>query len=216
MKKAILGKKLGMTQVFKEDRAIPVTVIKAGPCVVTQLRDEQRDGYSAVQMGFEEVTKTRKVTLPMKGHFDKAGCEPQRFLAEVPLDPADYEPGQLIKVDELFEEGDSADVTGVSKGKGFAGVVKRWGFHGGPATHGSRFHRAPGAIGQCADPAKVFKGKKLPGHMGAARVTVQNLSVVEVDGARDLLLVEGAVPGPRGSLLIIRESVKSKAGSGKR
>jgi len=215
MTKAILGEKLGMTQIFKEDLAIPVTVLKAGPCVVTQVKVSEKDGYEAVQLGYGDV-KPDRVNQPMKGHFKKANCEPLRFLAEVPLSASDYRAGQKVKVG-IFAEGDRADVSGVSKGKGFAGVVKRWGFAGGPASHGSRFHRAPGAIGACATPSRVFKGKKLPGRMGTDNVTVQNLLVVGVDQERNLLLLKGAVPGPRGSLLVIRESVKGrKKQSGKR
>ena len=207
MEKAIIGEKLGMTQVFKDDLMIPVTVIKAGPCVVTQLKSAEKDGYKAVQLGYGEL-KAGRANQPMQGHFKKASCEPTRFLAELPLDPDEYKTGQKIKVD-IFEEGDHADVTGVSKGKGFAGVVKRWGFAGGPASHGSRFHRAPGAIGQCASPSRVFKGKKMPGRMGGDRVTVQNLQVVVVDRDKGLLLVKGAVPGAKGTMVLIRESVKS-------
>jgi large subunit ribosomal protein L3 len=214
MMKAILGEKVGMTQIFQEDMLIPVTVCKAGPCVVTQVKVPEKDGYEAVQLGYGEV-KPERVNQPMKGHFKKVNCEPQRFLAEVPLSSGEYKPGQKVRVD-IFAEGDRADVTGVSRGKGFAGVVKRWGFSGGPASHGSRFHRAPGSIGACATPSRVFKGKKLPGHMGTDNVTVQNLLVVRVDQERDLLLLKGAVPGPRGSLLLIRESVKGSKKSGKR
>ncbi|MCJ7652871.1 MAG: 50S ribosomal protein L3, partial [Actinobacteria bacterium] len=186
----------------------------AGPCVVTQVKVPEKDGYEAVQLGYGEV-KPERVNQPMKGHFKKANCEPKRFLAEVPLSAGEYRPGQKVRVD-IFAEGDRADVTGVSRGKGFAGVVKRWGFSGGPASHGSRFHRAPGSIGACATPSRVFKGRKLPGHMGTDNVTVQNLLVVRVDQERDLLLLKGAVPGPRGSLLLIRESVKGSKKSGKR
>lgn len=214
MEKAIIGEKLGMTQVFKDDLMIPVTVIKAGPCVVTQLKSEDIDGYGAVQMGYGEV-KPDRATLPEKGHFKRANTEPLRFLAELPLDPGSFKPGQKIKVD-IFEEGDRADVTGVSKGKGFAGVVKRWGFGGGPASHGARFHRAPGSIGQCATPSRVFKGKKMPGRMGGDRVTVQNLLVVGVDSDKNLLLVKGAVPGAKGTVVLVRESVKAKKKTGKR
>jgi large subunit ribosomal protein L3 len=215
MTKAILGEKLGMTQIFKEDLVIPVTVLKAGPCVVTQVKVPEKDGYEAIQLGYGDV-KPDRVNQPMKGHFKKANSEPQRFLAEVPLSTTDYKPGQKVKVD-IFAEGDRADVSGVSKGKGFAGVVKRWGFAGGPASHGARFNRGPGSIGACATPSRVFKGKKMPGRMGTDNVTVQNLLVVGVDHERDLLLLRGAVPGPRGSLLVIRESVKGqKKQSGKR
>ncbi|MBU1670369.1 MAG: 50S ribosomal protein L3 [Actinobacteria bacterium] len=230
MGKAILGEKLGMTQVFKEDRLIPVTVVKAGPCVVTQLKTRETDGYEAVQVGFGEIpgekaarresgAATRRrpaVNRPMEGHFARAGAPPQRFLAELQLDPREFSAGQRIKVDEMFAEGDHADVCAVSKGKGFAGVIKRHGFSGGPGSHGSRFHRAPGAVGQCATPSRVFKGKKLPGHMGTEKVTALNLLVVEVDPDRDLLLLRGSVPGPKGARVIVRQSVKTKAGKAKR
>jgi len=214
MEKAIIGEKLGMSQIFKDDTLIPVTVLKAGPCVVTQVKSRDKDGYEAVQLGYREKDP-EKVNMPMKGHFKKANSAPQGFLAEVPLSPGSYTPGQKVRVD-IFEEGDRADVTGVSKGKGFAGVVKRWGFAGGPASHGSRFHRAPGSIGACATPSRVFKGKKMPGRMGGEHVTTQNLLVVGVDREKDLLLVRGSVPGPRGSMVIIRESVKRKKKPGKR
>ncbi len=211
--KAILGEKLGMTQVFRDDgTAVPVTVVRAGPCVVTQLKIKERDGYEAVQLGFIEV-KAERASMPARGHFQKANCPPQRFVAEVPLSPQEYKLGKKIKV-SIFSPGDRADVTGVSKGKGFAGVIKRWGFHGGPASHGSHLHRAPGSIGACATPSRVFKGRKMPGRMGGGRVTVQNLEVVDVDTERDLLLVKGAIPGPRGSLVMIEETVKSRKGSG--
>lgn len=217
MGKAIIGEKLGMTQLFKGDLLVPVTVLRVGPCVVTQLKSRDADGYEAVQLGFGEIPAEkvdRKVNMPMRGHFKKANCPPQRHLAEVPLDPSQYKVGQRITAD--FEEGDQADITGVSKGKGFAGVIKRHGFSGGPSSHGARFHRAPGSVGQCASPAKVFKGKKLPGHMGTAKVTAVNLKVVEVDKARNLLMVKGSVPGPRGGIVLIRESRKTAAGKSKR
>lgn len=207
MEKAIIGEKLGMTQVIKDDLMIPVTVIKAGPCVVTQLKSDENDGYESVQIGFGMI-KANRANKPMAGHFKKANTEPTRVLAELPLDSAAYKTGQKIKVD-IFTEGDRADITGVSKGKGFAGVVKRWNFAGGPASHGSRFHRAPGSIGQCATPSRVFKGKKMPGRMGGDRVTAQNLLVVGVDRDKDLLLVKGAVPGAKGTVVLIRESVKN-------
>lgn len=208
--KAIIGEKLGMTQVFLETEVVPVTVLRAGPCVVTQLKDEGSDGYRAVQLGFDEIAEDRRsVNQPMRGHFARANCRPQRFLLEVPLDPGEYQPGQKVRVGDMFSEGDAADVTGISKGKGFAGVVKRWGFAGGPASHGARFHRAPGAIGQCADPARVFKGKKMPGHMGAQKVTALNLAVVKVDAEKNLLMLKGSIPGPRGSIVLIRDSVKA-------
>lgn len=214
MARAIIGEKIGMTQLFEGDVVIPVTVIKAGPCVVTQIKKEEKDGYEAVQLGYGDV-KPQRVNKPMAGHYKKANCAPKRFLAEVPLDPSAYKPGQEVKAD-IFSQGDRADITGISKGKGFAGVVKRWGFRGGPASHGSTFHRAPGSVGQCATPSRVFKGKKLPGRMGGNRVTVKNLEIVRVDKSRDLILVKGAVPGPRGSLLIIRESKKRAKSGGER
>lgn len=210
MAKAIMAKKLGMTQIFKGDVVVPVTVLKAGPCVVTQLKVTDEDGYDAVQVGFGEV-KPNKVNKPMTGHFESNHLVPRRYLAELPLAPEDYITGQEIKVD-IFCEGDHTDVTGISKGKGFAGVIKRHGFSGGPASHGSRFHRAPGSIGQCATPSRVFKGKKLPGRMGGEKVTAQNLLVVGVDSEQNLLMVKGAVPGPKGSLVMIRESVKVRQG----
>ncbi len=214
MGKAIIGEKLGMSQVFTEDEVIPVTVLKAGPCVVTQVKNEKKDGYRALQLGYGEV-KPERVNLPMRGHLKKSNSRP-RVLAEVPLEPGEeYSPGKKVTV-AIFEEGDRTDVTGVSKGKGFAGVVKRWGFSGGPASHGSRFHRAPGAIGQCATPSRVFKGRKMPGRMGGERVTALNLLVVKVDREKNLLMVKGSVPGPRGSIVIVRESVKGKAGKGQR
>jgi len=214
MEKAILGEKLGMTQLLRDDRVIPVTVLRAGPCVVTLLRESSKDGYEAVQLGFGRM-KPERANRPMTGHFRKAGTEPLRFLAEVPLDPKRFKTGQKIRVADVFAEGDRADVTGVSKGKGFAGVIKRHGFAGGPASHGAHFHRAPGAVGQCATPSRVFRGKKLPGRMGGERVTTQNLLVVGVDRERDLMLVRGSVPGPKGALVLIRESVKVKS-KGKR
>ena len=216
MSKAILGEKLGMTQIFKDDLLIPVTVLRVGPCVVTQLKSTEKDGYQAVQLGFVEIPPEKiekKVNMPMQGHFDKAKCPPQKFLAEVPLDPREFKVGQRLTVD--FDEGDQTDVTGISKGKGFAGVIKRHGFAGGPASHGARFHRAPGSVGQCATPSRVFKGKKLPGRMGGEKVTTLNLKVVEVDRDKNLLMLRGSVPGRRGSIVLIRESVKA-AGKGKR
>lgn len=207
MKKALIGEKLGMTQIFSEDIVVPVTVLRAGPCFVTQLKVKDRDGYDAVQLCYKEQNPER-VNNPQKGHYEKAGVEPHKYLAEFPLDPGEYENGQKIAAD-VFEEGDQADVTGISKGKGFAGGVKRWGFAGGPASHGARFHRRPGAIGQCATPSRVFKGKKLPGRMGGERVTALNLKIVSVDKDKNLILVKGSVPGPKGSVVLIRESVKS-------
>lgn len=215
MSKAIIAQKLGMTQLFKGDLLVPVTVLRAGPCVVVRLKSREKDGYEAVQLGFSEIPREKrdKVNMPTRGHFEKAGVAPHRYLAEVPLDPGEFKVGQKVTVD--FEEGDSLDITGISKGKGFAGVMKRHGFGGGPASHGARFHRAPGAIGQCATPSKVFKGKKLPGRMGSERVTAQNLEVVEVDRAKGLMMVKGSVPGAKGGILLVRESGRSK-GKGKR
>ncbi len=207
---AILGEKVGMTQIFDDDsRAIPVTVIKAGPCHVTQIRTEESDGYSAVQISYGEIGK-KNVNKPTTGHFAKAGVEPARHLVELRVDDASgYELGQAITVGEVFEAGGKADVAGVSKGKGFQGVMKRHNFAGQGASHGvHKVHRAPGAIGACATPARVFKGKKMPGRMGGERTTVLNLAIVGVDTERDLLLLRGAVPGPKGSLVVVREAVK--------
>src|SRR5438445_2489799 len=208
--KGILGTKLGMTQIFTEDsRAVPVTVIQAGPCVVTQVKTMQRDGYEAVQLAYGE-TRRRGVSKPMAGHFERAGAEPALHLIELKMAGASsYTPGQTIKVD-IFERGERADVVGVSKGKGFAGTMKRHGFAGMGASHGTeRKHRSPGAIGACATPSRVFKGTRMAGQMGSERVTVLNLEVVETDAERNLLLLRGAVPGPAGSLVMVRSSVKT-------
>ncbi len=204
MTKAILGRKLGMTQVWGDgDRLVPVTVIEAGPCVVSQLKTVKRDGYSAVQLAFGDI-KPRKVNKPMTGHFAKAKVDPRRHVAEARTDEGDgFKVGQEIKAD-VFEAGTIVHVTGTSKGKGFQGVMKRHNFKGGPGGHGSHFHRAPGSIGQCATPSRVFKGLKLPGHMGDETVTVRNLEVVRVDVEQNLLLLKGAVPGGKNSLLMIR------------
>ncbi len=200
----ILGRKLGMTQVWgEEDKLVPVTVIEAGPCVVTQVKTLARDGYSAVQIGFGDIAE-RKVNKPMQGHFDKAKVAPKRHLMEVRTDDGDAtKVGSQITVGE-FADAKSVHVSGVSKGKGFAGVMKRHNFKGGPGGHGSHFHRAPGSVGQCATPSRVFKGQKLPGHMGSEMVTVRNLEVVKIDTEQNLLLVKGAVPGAKGALLTIR------------
>ncbi len=200
----ILGRKLGMTQVWSEDdKLIPVTVIEAGPCVVTQVKTPKTDGYSAVQIGFGEIAE-RKVNKPMTGHFEKAGVEPKRHLTEVRTDEAaSFKAGDTITV-EHFAESKTVHVTGVSKGKGFAGVMKRHNFSGGRGGHGSHSHRIPGSIGQCATPSRVFKGKKLPGHMGSETVTVKNLDVVRIDAEQNLLIVKGAVPGAKGALLTVR------------
>lgn len=206
--KSVLGRKIGMTQVFGEDdRLIPVTVIEAEDCVITQVKTKETDGYSAIQLGYG-VVREKRVNKPMKGHFDKAKVKPKRNLAEVRVEKgADYVVGQPLKVD-AFEVGDRADITGISKGKGFAGVIKRWGFRGGPGGHGSHFHRAPGSIGACASPSRVFKGRKLPGQMGNVRVTIQNLEVVGIDPEQQLLLIKGNIPGGKNSVVMVRESVK--------
>lgn len=209
MPKGILGRKVGMTQVFTDEGlALPVTVIEAGPCIVTQKKTSEKDGYSAIQLGFGEK-RERLFTKPIKGHFTKAGVRPLRFLREFRVEDIDaYQVGQEIKAD-LFAPGEKVDVVGTSKGRGFAGGIKRHGFHRGPMAHGSKYHRRPGSLG-AKGPARVFKGRKLPGHYGVERITVQNLEVVRVDPERNLLAIKGAVPGPRGGLVIIKNS--SKAG----
>lgn len=200
----MIGTKLGMTQVWGEgDRLVPCTVIEAGPCLVAQRKTVDRDGYDAVQLAYGQVKATR-VNRPKTGHFAKAGIEPKRWIREMRLgDGEEYEVGQEIKVD-VFEVGSSVDITGTSKGKGFQGVIKRHNYHGGPGGHGSHFHRQPGSIGQCATPSRVFKGLGLPGHMGSDTVTVKNLEVLRVDPEQNLMVVKGAVPGGKGSLLTIR------------
>ncbi|ABY94043.1 50S ribosomal protein L3 [Thermoanaerobacter brockii subsp. lactiethylicus] len=210
MKKGILGRKHGMTQIFDEKgEVIPVTVIEAGPCVVVQKKTVETDGYNAIQVGFGDV-KEKRLTKPLIGHFKKAGVPFKRYLREFRLDDiSGYEVGSEIKVD-IFKPGDRVDVTGISKGKGFAGVVKRYGANRGPMSHGSKYHRRVGSMGATTDPGRTFKGKIMPGHMGHERVTIQNLEVVKVDPELNLLLVKGSVPGPKGSLLIIKDSVKSK------
>lgn len=204
MVNTILGRKLGMTQVWSEDdRLIPVTVIQAGPCVVTQVKTDKRDGYQAVQIGFENL-KESKVNKPMAGHFAKGKVAPMRTLREVRVeDVSAHTPGQVLTV-EMFAETKKVDVSGISKGKGFAGVMKRYNFKGGPGGHGSHFHRAPGSVGQASTPSRVFKGMKLPGHMGSEKVTVRNLEVIKIDSEQNLLIVKGAVPGAKGALLTIR------------
>ena len=211
---SLLGTKLGMTRIFDDAaRALPVTVIEAGPCRVTQIRTEDRDGYTAVQLAYGELPP-RKATKPQAGHFAKAGVAPARRLVEVRVDdPAGYEVGQELAVDGLFEPGAWVDVTGVSKGKGFQGVMKRHNFRGKEASHGAhKVHRSPGAIGACATPSRVFKGTKLPGRMGGERSTVLNLAVVGVDAERNLLVVKGSVPGPKGGLVFVRRAVKAGHG----
>ncbi len=207
MKKAILAKKVGMTQLFDEEgQAIPVTVLKAGPCTVLDIKTPERDGYSALQVGFEPLKKNRP-NKPQKGHFKKAGVEPQRYIKEFRLpDIEGFEVGQQIKVD-IFSPGEYVDVSGKTKGKGFAGSIKRHGQSTGPLTHGSRYHRGPGSLGTMNE-ARVFKGQTLPGRMGGNKVTVQKLEVVKVDEDKNMMLVKGAIPGPRGGLLLVKDSVK--------
>lgn len=209
MKKSIIAKKIGMTQIFAENGIlIPVTVLEAGPCVVTQKKTIENDGYEAIQVGFGEV-KEKKVNKPLKGHFDKAGVSATKLLKEFKLENAsEYELGALIKAD-TFAVGDKIDVSGVSKGKGFQGAIKRHNQHRGPMAHGSKYHRGVGSLSSATTPGKVKKGKKMPGHMGAENVTIQNLEVVRVDAEKNLLLVKGAVPGNKGSILVIKESVKA-------
>lgn len=208
--KGIIGRKIAMTQVFTEDgKVIPVTMVEAGPCLVTQIKTVEKEGYDALQLGFGAV-KEKRLNRPQRGHFQSKDLEPRRHLAEVRVeDPSGYRLGQEIKVD-IFSKGDRVDITGRSRGKGYAGVIKRHNFGGGPGSHGAHFHRAPGAIGACATPSRVFKGSRMPGRMGGERVTAQNLEVVDVKPERNLLLVKGSVPGPDGGILIIRESVKSR------
>ena len=208
MKKAILGKKVGMTQMFRTDGTmIPVTVIEAGPCPVVQKKTTGTDGYDAVQVGFNEI-REKLATKPVKGHCAKAGVKPLRYMREFKLDDAaEYEVGQVLKAD-VFAEGDKVDISGKSKGKGFAGVIKRHNQHRGPMRHGSHYHRGPGSMSACSSPSRVFKTKNLPGHMGSENVTVQNLEVVRVDAERNLLLVKGAVPGPKGGLVTVKSSIK--------
>jgi len=210
MIQGILGKKLGMTQVFVADgRRIPVTVVEAGPCTVVQKKTESTDGYNALQVGFE-AKKSHRVNKPMMGHFKKADQGAFAALRELATDNVDeYQVGDQVTCDSVFKAGDIVDVTGTSKGKGFQGVIKRWGFSGGRATHGSKFHRAPGSIGMSASPARVHRGKKMPGQMGNARVTQQNLEIVEVRADQNLILVKGAIPGPNQGLVLIRKCVKA-------
>jgi large subunit ribosomal protein L3 len=202
----IIGRKVGMTQVYAEDgRAIPVTVIEAGPCVVVQRKSKTKDGYSGVQVGLVERRKVKRVTKAMKGHFDKAGIPPCRVLREFKVaEGAEVKVGDKVSV-ELFAPGDNVSVTGLSKGKGFQGVVKRHHFRGGAATHGSMFHRAPGSIGASAFPSRVLKGMRAAGHMGADRVTVRNLKVIRVDAGNNIIVVNGSVPGAGGGYLVIHK-----------
>ena len=209
MKKAILATKVVMTQIFNDDGVLtPVTVLQAGPCVVTQVKTVENDGYSAVQVGF--VDKREKlVAKPQKGAFDKAGVSYKRYVRELKLDDAEsYEVKQEIKAD-MFAAGDKVDATAISKGKGFQGAIKRHGQSRGPMAHGSKYHRHAGSNGACSDPSKVFKGKRMAGHMGAKQITVQNLEVIRVDAENNLILVKGAVPGPKKALVTVKSTVKS-------
>jgi large subunit ribosomal protein L3 len=203
----ILGKKLGMTQIFTEDgSAIPVTVIEAGPCLVVQRKTRERDGYDAVQLGLVEQRAPRGVNQPMQGHFKRAGVAPMRRLVEFAVDEGEeLQPGQQIRA-SIFAVDEHVDVQGTSKGKGFQGVIRRHGFGGGRATHGSMFHRAPGSIGQASDPSRVFPGVRLPGQMGNERVTVKNLRIVKIDEERNHIFLRGAVPGPRNGYVVLRRA----------
>ena len=210
MKKAIVAKKIGMTQVFNQETGemIPVTVLEAGPCVVTQVKTVEHDGYSAVQVGFGDI-REKLVNKPDKGQFAKAGVEVKRMLEELKLDDAEnYKVGDVIKAD-MFAVGDKVDASGISKGKGYQGAIKRYGFGRGPMEHGSKYHRHAGSMGSSATPGRVFKGKKLPGHMGNVARTVQNLEIVRVDADQNLLLVKGSVPGPKKAVITIVSSVKA-------
>ncbi len=208
MNKGLIAKKIGMTQIFDENGAvIPVTVLEAGPCTVVQIKNEETDGYKAVQLGFGDV-KDKKVIKPIKGHFNKAKLAPKKHLREFRLDNIeDFKVGNEIKAD-IFQAEDIVDIQGVSKGKGFQGVIKRHGQQRGPMGHGSMYHRRPGSMGACATPGRVFKGKKLPGHMGHVTVTIQNLRVVRVDLDKNVILVKGSVPGPKGAILKVKNAVK--------
>ena len=209
MKKAILATKVGMTQIFAEDGALtPVTVLQAGPCVVTQIKTVANDDYSALQVGFRDI-REKLVNKPRKGHFDKAGVPYKRFVREFKFEDAEnYSVKDEIKAD-IFAAGDKVDATAISKGKGFQGAIKRLGQSRGPMAHGSKFHRHQGSNGACSSPSKVFKGKGMPGHMGCKKITVQNLEIVKVDVENNLILVKGAVPGPKKALVTIKETVKS-------
>lgn len=209
MKKAILGRKLGMTQVFDENsKVIPVTVVEAGPCVVTQKKTEEKDGYNAIQIGYENI-REKLVNKPKKGHFAKAGVENKRILKEFRLENIEgYKVGNEIKAD-IFEVGEKVDVSGVSKGKGFQGVIKRWNFQRGPMSHGSKFHRAPGSQGASSYPSRTMKNRKMPGHMGARNTTVLNLEVVKVMADKNIILIKGGIPGPNKGCVVIKNSVKA-------
>ena len=209
MKKGLIGKKIGMTQIFDEKgNVVPVTVIEAGPCVVAQVKTVETDGYNAVQLGYGEV-KAKHINKPQAGHFAKSKLENKKHLREFRLDDiSNFKVGDELKAD-VFATGEKVDIQGTSKGKGFQGVIKRHGQHRGPMGHGSMYHRRPGSMGPCADPGRVFKGKKLPGHMGSVTVTIQNLDVVAVDMDKNVILVKGSVPGAKGAILKIKSAVKA-------
>ncbi|NLW55323.1 MAG: 50S ribosomal protein L3 [Firmicutes bacterium] len=212
MAKGILGKKIGMTQVFNSaGHLVPVTVVEAGPCLVVQKKTEDKEGYSAIQLGFEEK-KAKRVTQPLKGHFAKAGVKPLRFVKEIRITPEEseqYQVGQTVTV-ELFKEGEIVNVTGTAKGKGFSGVIKRFNFSRGPMSHGSKYHRGVGSLG-AVDAARVFKGRPLPGRKGGHRVTVQGLEIIKVDPENNLLLIKGAVPGRNGAYVVVKEAYKQSS-----
>lgn len=209
MKKGILGKKLGMTQIFNEEgKVVPVTVIEAGPCVVVQKKTSEKEGYDAIQVGFGAI-REKLVNKPLKGHFAKANVELKRFVKEFRLeDTSSYEVGAEIKAD-IFAAGEKVDVSGISKGKGFQGTIRRWGAHRGPMSHGSKFHRAVGSMGASSDPSRTFKSKKMPGHMGHVNTTVLNVEIAKVIPEKNLILIKGGVPGPNKSFVVIKNSVKA-------
>jgi len=210
MQKCMLGKKIGMTQIFNDNGLlIPVTVIEAGPCTVVQKKTTENDGYDSIKVGFIDV-KEKGLNKPQKGTFSKVKVQPKKYLREFRLeDSQNYEVGQNIKAGDMFQNGDKVDISGISKGKAFQGTIKRYGQKGGRETHGSMYHRRVGSMSANTNPARVFKGKKLPGHMGVDKVTIQNLDIVRVDDEKNIILVRGAVPGPKGGLLVIKETVKS-------
>ena len=210
MNKGLIGKKVGMTQIFDESgKVIPVTVIEAGPCVVAQVKTQDTDGYTAIQLGYGDI-KEKKLNKPMKGHFTKVNVTPKKHLREFRVDSVEeVKVGDELKAD-VFTAGDKIDIQGTSKGKGFQGVIKRHGQHRGPMGHGSMYHRRPGSMGPTSTPGRVFKGKKLPGHMGSQTITIQNLEVVRVDLDKNVILVKGSVPGAKGAILKLKTSVKSK------
>jgi large subunit ribosomal protein L3 len=206
--KFIIARKVGMTRLWKDDKVVPVTVLKAGPCYVVQKKTAEKDGYNAVQLGFEEVSE-KKLTKPLLGVFKKANVKPMRVLKEFRVEnPEEYSIGQEITV-AIFQEGDKIDITGWTKGRGYSGAMKRWNFQGGPKAHGAKFHRELGSVGQHTEPARIFKGKRMPGRYGNERVTVLNSEVVKIDSENNLIAVKGGVPGARGSLVLIRSAVKA-------